>query len=362
MNVSFNKAMENMNKSLLIIPLFSIVFFCTSVFEETSFKIKGQIDGDYKEYIYLHFDNHKDSTLVVKGKFEFKGTVNRVSQASFSTIGISSIDRIFFLEPGVININIKISQKHIRGYDLNMIEILSVEGTKTSIIVDRLKKFENQYKHQKNWPKLFVAVISRLIEKHADNPFSGNLLHRFSNDTLLSKSQLRTLFEKLNLQFQDPWTVSTLKKRLLHKEKIKVGNLIPEFTLKNIEGLSRSSKKLNANNYTLFEFWASWCKPCLEKVPQLKALAIEEKYNQFKIVGISFDEDRSGWRRKVIDTQLPWNNLIDTTGTVGDLATKFSIESIPFSVLTDASGKIIGINLSIEELKIKLDSIFSQPY
>lgn len=43
MHVSFNKAMENMNKSLLIIPLFSAVFFCTSVFEETSFKIKGQI-------------------------------------------------------------------------------------------------------------------------------------------------------------------------------------------------------------------------------------------------------------------------------------------------------------------------------
>ena len=50
-----------------------------------------------------------------------------------------------------------------------------------------------------------------------------------------------------------------------------------------------------ANKYTLVDFWASWCGPCMGEVPHLKKTYDEFRKKGFEIYGVSFDEDRGDW-------------------------------------------------------------------
>jgi thiol-disulfide isomerase/thioredoxin len=56
--------------------------------------------------------------------------------------------------------------------------------------------------------------------------------------------------------------------------KASVGGLLPAFTLQMENGETIDSQKLRGR-WHLLDFWASWCVPCLEKLPEVKQLGSE---------------------------------------------------------------------------------------
>ncbi len=62
----------------------------------------------------------------------------------------------------------------------------------------------------------------------------------------------------------------------------------PEFSLPDLTGrkVSLSSFK---GQVVLLDFWATWCDPCLEELPELKSLHEKYKEKGFELVGVSLD-------------------------------------------------------------------------
>ena len=63
-----------------------------------TFAIKGQVEGDYKDYIYLRTsgkDNIKDSCLVVDNMFVFSGKLANAAQATLTLKPTSTIASFF---------------------------------------------------------------------------------------------------------------------------------------------------------------------------------------------------------------------------------------------------------------------------
>lgn len=120
---------------------------------------------------------------------------------------------------------------------------------------------------------------------------------------------------------------------------IKPGAVIPDFTIITPDGKSISVlEAARKNKYTLIDFWASWCRPCREEVPNLKKVYKEFKDKGFGIVGVSSDNNEAAWKKALQDDQSPWTHGRNATT---DVAEKFSINAIPTFMLLDSQGKLL---------------------
>jgi thiol-disulfide isomerase/thioredoxin len=60
----------------------------------------------------------------------------------------------------------------------------------------------------------------------------------------------------------------------------------------------------------LIDFWASWCVPCLKKMPELKDLYAKWHDQGLEVIGISFDDDAEAAQAIIDGMKLPWPSAI----------------------------------------------------
>lgn len=322
------------------------------------FSLDVKVNGNYKEYLYLNYDNKKDSSLVTNGRAFFNGSVSYPISASYGTNYISANEKIFYLENEKIETEITISKKKIKEYNIDWITINKISGTEASIIGKDFEDFKQNSKPDKNWQTELFEKLKTIISQNPKHRYAGDLLSDISNDTILSKEQIGQLYNKLDIQFQDPYSVKSIKSKAFPEYKIKVNDSIYDFALPNKEKILISTKDFRGQ-ILFIDFWASWCKPCRAQFPELTIINNDFKEKGVKILGVSIDEKENDWL-KTMDAEKPkWKNVIDIEGFSGKLADKYGIFAIPYNVLVDEKGKVIANDVSLGKLRKVLDSITS---
>lgn len=112
------------------------------------------------------------------------------------------------------------------------------------------------------------------------------------------------------------------------------GAKAPDFTLKDISGKSISLSDLKGKTVML-DFWGTWCGPCIESIPELKALYQKYRNNNFEIVSVANDRNEEKWRSVVNNKGMTWTNVIDQTEAV---TKQYQIKAFPTLMLIDANG------------------------
>jgi cytochrome c biogenesis protein CcmG/thiol:disulfide interchange protein DsbE len=104
---------------------------------------------------------------------------------------------------------------------------------------------------------------------------------------------------------------------------------------------------LKKNNYTLINFWASWCSPCRQEHSLLVQLS-EEK--NLKLLGVNFKDKKKQAESFLNDLGNPYDFL--TKDELGKSSVKFGVYGIPESILVNKDlmilKKFVG-PLSIED-------------
>ena len=104
---------------------------------------------------------------------------------------------------------------------------------------------------------------------------------------------------------------------------------IPDFKVSYLDEENFFTKNdLRKNNFTLINFWASWCAPCRIEHPLLIRLS-EEK--NMKIVGVNFKDQKEQANKFLGELGNPYD--VSTKDTYGKQSVLFGIYGIPESIL-----------------------------
>ena len=130
----------------------------------------------------------------------------------------------------------------------------------------------------------------------------------------------------------------------------------PDFTLETPEGEKVSMKDLKGSPVFL-NFWASWCRPCREEMPDIEKIHQVYGKKGLKVYAVNAREDKEtiGNFRKSTGAGLPI--LLDATGDVMKL---YKIFGLPVSYFIDKEGKVAASimgKMAYEDMDIQVNGI-----
>jgi thiol-disulfide isomerase/thioredoxin len=108
----------------------------------------------------------------------------------------------------------------------------------------------------------------------------------------------------------------------------------------------------------LVDFWASWCGPCRQAMPQVKALHERLKQRGFEVVGVNLDKDPEALAKYLKDNPIPWENLVGEEAA--DLATKYGVRGIPTMILVDRKGTVTGLSNNLANLAPDIEKLLDE--
>jgi thiol-disulfide isomerase/thioredoxin len=119
-----------------------------------------------------------------------------------------------------------------------------------------------------------------------------------------------------------------------------IGNLAPEFTLKDLQGESVSLSDFRGE-IVLLDFWASWCPPCRYSMPHLDELRERYRTEGLVVVAISLDqnmEDISAFLEEngYSDMVVLW----ESQKAAQAVKTLYGVSGIPHTFVIDRQGII----------------------
>jgi thioredoxin-like negative regulator of GroEL len=126
-------------------------------------------------------------------------------------------------------------------------------------------------------------------------------------------------------------------------ERSLVGKEFPVFRAKHaVTGEPFSLKDLRGQ-IVLIDFWATWCRPCIVELPNIKKAYAEYHDKGFEIVSISLDRtsDIGKCKSFVEQENMSWYQVIEGGFWDARLAKQYNIRSIPAMFLLDANGVVV---------------------
>jgi thiol-disulfide isomerase/thioredoxin len=129
----------------------------------------------------------------------------------------------------------------------------------------------------------------------------------------------------------------------------------PEIAMKNPSGTELRLSSLKGK-VVLIDFWASWCAPCRRENPNVVRLYKKFRSEGFEVFSVSLDQDANAWKTAIARDGLIWpNHVSDLMGWQTPLTQVYGFNSIPYTVLLNREGNIVGTNLRGKELEQKLE-------
>lgn len=146
-------------------------------------------------------------------------------------------------------------------------------------------------------------------------------------------------------------------------EGLEPGHPAPEVTLTKLDGAPLALSSLRGK-VVLLNFWATWCPPCNEEMPELVAIAKE--YEARGVVFIAANQEDPGEARATVPPWLEHHPEVRPYVLIGDesVGGAFLVQALPTTYVIDAKGRVVkGARGQVEGWRVKkwLDDALAAP-
>ncbi len=110
-----------------------------------------------------------------------------------------------------------------------------------------------------------------------------------------------------------------------------------DFVFKDLQGHEQRLQDYRGK-WVLVNFWATWCPPCLEEIPDLVSLHEAHKKADMVVIGVALDSSKESVVEFVAKKRVSYPVVVgdyDQAAQVGE------VEALPTSYLYDPTGKLV---------------------
>jgi peroxiredoxin len=298
-----------------------------------------------KDYYILSLENNQGVNLIIQGSDTIK-VYGDGSNFLYHTNIVGSPSSTALLDFSRINTQFKSELDSANAY------LQDNQDKKAEI----QKGFQDTY-------KAFMGQRERFIKQNFNSPA---LIGAVPTINIQKEFELyEKIVNQLNSSFKESPTVKRIVSEFEENKQNRIDNMpfAPGSEVKEIALPNPKGDTLRLTDYkgkvVLIDFWAAWCGPCRRENPNV--VSLYNKYNKdgFEVFSVSLDKDKAKWMAAIEQDGLVWNSHVsDLKGWQSEASRAYNVSSIPFTVLIDREGKVIGTNLRGEGLANTLQSIF----
>ncbi len=187
------------------------------------------------------------------------------------------------------------------------------------------------------------------------HPSTDFPVYRFVDSVMMVNYSELEAVRMLNAQMEE---AKLLMGGNQQSSRLNLGEIAPDFVSSRPDGSDLTLSGLRGN-FVLLSFWASWSNLSREENANLVRARDGFGKMNFKILQVSIDDNRMAWTGAIKEDGLDWDHVSDLKRWETPVVDLYGVERIPFNVLIDPSGKIVGKDLYGEQLLSKLDQILN---
>lgn len=287
-------------------------------------------------YMVNYDDGAKiDSAIVTNGVASMAGYVGDPLMAQLVLDGNRAGS--FILEPGTTEVDtqkrsIKASGNLSQAWDSFNESLQSVAAKYQEIYQsdradkeDALKALESRYN----------AVSDSMYNANSNNIIGYRLFLDRAYDLTPAEFEAAIVKSPAMANFT---RVKKLRTSKANEAATSVGNKFKDFTVKNDSTVQRLSDYVGKGNWTLVDFWASWCGPCIRETETLKKLYSKYNGKGLDFLGVAVWDEPDNTRKAISEHALPWPQIINAQTIPTDI---YGIAGIPCIILFDPEGNIV---------------------
>ena len=118
-----------------------------------------------------------------------------------------------------------------------------------------------------------------------------------------------------------------------------VGQPAPEIELETATGEKFQLSKLKGKIVVL-DFWASWCGPCMQTMPEVDKIVGEFPADKVKLFAVNLEEPAERAKSAMERLKLQTEIVLDIDGVA---AQRYQANAIPQTVIIDRNGKVLNV-------------------